>query len=102
MDQGGRRWVAAAIQDAGGRPGWSRQDPLPLSSALVGPKLTFTSVSIAYRCVALCTSVCSFPRPFLFLARGQEKTRPETRDFYTPARAAAGRLRQTSVRGARF
>mmetsp|Transcript_9270 Transcript_9270/g.32060 ORF Transcript_9270/g.32060 Transcript_9270/m.32060 type:complete len:210 (-) Transcript_9270:117-746(-) len=24
VDQGGRRWVAAAIQDAGGRPGWSR------------------------------------------------------------------------------
>ena len=85
VDQGGRRWVAAAIQDAGGRPGWSRQDPLLLSSALVAPKLTFTSVSIAYaalRCVQVC--VCSFPCPFFSSLGGQEKTRPERRDFYTP------------------
>ena len=82
VDQGGRRWVAAAIQDAGGRPGWSRQDPLLLSSALVAPKLTFTSVSIAYAAVALCTSVCVLlPLPFLFLARGAGKNATRKKGF---------------------
>lgn len=82
VDQGRRRWVAAAIQDAGGRPGWSRQDPLQLSSALVAPKLTFTSVSIAYAALALCTSVCVLlPLPFLFLARGAGKNATRNKGF---------------------
>ena len=69
---------------AGGRVGPDRihsQSP-PLSSDLNSPSLASRSPTLRLRCVQVC--VCSFPCPFFSSLGGQEKTRPETRDFYTP------------------
>ena len=81
-DAGG--WLPRFKMPAGGRVGPDRIHSYspPLSSDLNSPSLASRSPTLRLRCVQVC--VCSFPCPFFSSLGGQEKTRPETRDFYTP------------------